>query len=121
MMILSVIVSVLLPAVHCSDQFEVLRISNVSFPKSSTHAAKLDGTFHVGLTEFTVCVRFLIESYNEGSFTPIEALGNGGTMTYVWLGFEDLSNGLGWGTRGFQGGVNTFLRGIPEIPDLPSL
>ena len=74
MMLLPVIVSVLLPAVHCSDQFEVLRISNVSFPKSSTHAAKLDGTFHVGLTEFTVCVRFLIESYNEEALGLFRAL-----------------------------------------------
>ena len=114
---LLLLVIVLLPTAHCSDKWEVLRISNVSFPQSSADPAKLNGTFHTGLTEFTVCLRFLIESYNEGGFSPFGASGDaprGGSTLYLWLGFEDLSNGLGWGTRGFQGGVNTFLRGIPE-------
>ena len=114
---LLLLVIVLLPSAHCSDQWEVLRISNVSFPKSSPYAAKLNGTFHTGLTEFTVCFRFLIESYNEGSAVPISASGDGysgGRIKYFYNDFEDLSNGLGWGTRGFQGGVHTLLMGVPE-------
>ena len=74
MLLLLLIGNVLLPNVQCSDQFEVLRLSKVPFPSST---AKLNGTFHTGLTEFTVCFRFLIESYNEGSAVPISASGDG--------------------------------------------
>ena len=117
LLLLLVISNVLLPTVQCSDQFEVLRFSNVPFPSSSSYAAHLNGTFHTGLTEFTVCVRFLIESYNEGALGLFRALGDlhrGGKITYVTNYFEDISNGLGWGTRGFQGGVINFFIGIPD-------
>ena len=73
LVLLLLIINFLLPIVHCSDQFEVLRISNVTFPSSTTYAAQLNGTFNTGLTEFTVCIRFLIESYNEGDIQPYSA------------------------------------------------
>ena len=111
LLLLLVISNVLLPTVQCSDQFEVLRFSNVPFPSSSSYAAHLNGTFHTGLNEFTVCVRFLIESYNEGALGLFKVLGE---TTYVTNVLEDISNGLGWGTRGFQGGVINFFIGIPD-------
>ena len=115
LVLLLLIINFLLPIVHCSDQFEVLRISNVTFPSSTTYAAQLNGTFNTGLTEFTVYIRFLIESYNEGDIQPYSASvaeeqQRGGTT----LVFEDLSNGLGWGTRGFQGGVVFFSHEIKD-------
>ena len=55
------------------QQFDVLKISNVPFPKSVDPAASLSAPFTKNITEFTFCYRLLIDSYNEEGFRIIEA------------------------------------------------
>ena len=115
-MIVVVLIIVLVSNVQGTDQFEVLRISNVPFPHSEDYAATIKGTYHKEITEFTVCHRFMIESYNDKTIIPFwaEYKNMGAEITYFADIFEDISNNLGWGTRGFQGGLHVFLHGVPE-------
>ena len=115
-LLLAVISIESLPPVHSSDHFEVLKISGVPYPYSDHYAATINGTFHKELTEFTVCYRFLIESYNEKHILPFiaEHKHKGASTKYFADLFEDLSNNQGWGTRGFQGGLHIFIHGVPK-------
>ena len=59
--------------VYCEDHFKVLSMNIFPFPTSSWQdgiAATLNASYDKELAEFTLCYRFLIESYNDG---------------YVWL------------------------------------
>ena len=47
------------------DQFEVLNVANVPFPSSSGVAASFNALHSEDIAEFTICYRFLIESYND--------------------------------------------------------
>ena len=50
---------------------DVLSIEDVPFPMSTDYAAVLNVTHTQEISEFTVCYRFLITSYNDNGFTLI--------------------------------------------------
>ena len=69
MFFIKIILSVvILPWAHGngSDQFDVMSITNVPFPLSfGIVAATLNATQEQEISEFTVCYRFQITSYND--------------------------------------------------------
>ena len=68
-------------AVANSEQFEVLKISNVPFPASSWGTGEgkdkgivtMNATYTKTIPDYTICYRVLVESYNDGIFTSIAA------------------------------------------------
>ena len=96
-------------SVYSKDQIDVLKISNVEFPMSKYIPATFDATFVKEIPEFTICIRFLIESYNNNLFYLAQA----GNKEQVY--FMDR---IGWETGmerdGFQAGVSLLQRNIPE-------
>ena len=48
------------------QQFDVLKVSDVEFPRYFKYAASTSAPYNKNITEFTVCYRILIESYNDG-------------------------------------------------------
>ena len=67
--------------VLCSDakQFDVLKISDVPFPSipwgegdgKSTGIATINATYKTSISDYTVCYRFLLESYNDVLYVTI--------------------------------------------------
>ena len=49
-------------------QIDVLKISDISFPSSNPFAAHARTTYHGEISEYTICYRHLIESFNEGHY-----------------------------------------------------
>ena len=115
-----VITSVFLASVVvCNQQFEVLKISNVPFPinEGAVPLANLpfaNGSYHKEIAEFTVCYRFMIESYNMGKLDPMCAYRK---KDYYKPNFY---NNIGWETgherEGYQGGQVLVYRNIPPKP-----
>ena len=55
------------------QEFSVLKISKVPFPSYAQYVARTSAPYHTNISEFTVCYRLQIESYNEGLFTVVTA------------------------------------------------
>ena len=91
--------------VSCKEKIDVIKISNVDFPMSNNYAATFPATYEKEIPEFTVCMRFLLESYNNNLFVMINAQG-------YYL------DRIGWETGmerdGVQGGVLFLQRVVPE-------
>ena len=66
------------------DQFDVVKVSNVPFPKSRGKAAKILLSDEKEVPEFTACYRYLVESYNTGWAKIVTFSGRYSDM----LGFE---------------------------------
>ena len=68
-------------AVVNSEQFDVLKISNVPFPASSWGTGEgkdkgivsINATYTKTLPDYTICYRVLVESYNDGIFSLVSA------------------------------------------------
>ena len=58
--------AVLFPGALATQLFDILRVTNVSFPNSDFYAASLKAPYDKDIPEFTVCLRFQITSYNDG-------------------------------------------------------
>ena len=88
------------------QQFEVLKISNVSFPTSdsSKWAAHARSTYQRNISEFTVCYRHLIESYNDGLYCPV----NIGPWKFAQRTFSP----GGGGVDGFTGSIISLWRNV---------
>ena len=67
------IISICIPLTQCQEQIDVLKISNVPFPKSFKHAAVVNASFNKEIVEFSFCYRILIESYNDGYMPLFDA------------------------------------------------
>ena len=90
------------------DKINVLKISNVDFPQSRHVPASFEATYDKDIAEFTVCIRFLIESYNNGLFSMVQAKNKDQLYFLDRIGWE-----TGMERDGFQGGVMMLLRVIP--------
>ena len=66
MVYISIIFSFCISLAQCQEDIDVLKISNVPFPKSNKHAAVVNASFNKEISEFSICYRILIESYNDG-------------------------------------------------------
>ena len=87
--------------VHTQEQFKVLKVSNVPFPRSSAYPATITTSFGEDVTDFTVCYRIFLDSYNDGIFLPVK-------HSHYSEWFEGPGASAGWGTEGYNGGVKEF-------------
>ena len=92
--------------------FDVLKISNVTFPRSGwkEFPAKINATFHKEIAEYAVCQRFLIDSFNDELFYTIGASTN--DFFTNWYVLDRM--GLDYpGADGYPGGLWRGSRNIP--------
>ena len=67
------------------QQFDVLKVSNVQFPKYYKYAATASAPYNKDITEFTVCYRFQVEFFNDDEINIVYAVQPYMTMyEYVW-------------------------------------
>ena len=93
------------------DYFDVLSVENVPFPTSEEYAASLDIPYKAeNIPEITVCLRFLIKSYNEGWHFIFHAWKEFPISYYL-----DFAVGMesGFEVSGYQATMNGFLRYVP--------
>ena len=86
------------------QQFEVLKISNVPFPSSSGYAAHTRTTNQKNISEYTLCYRHLVESYNDGLYCPV----NIGPWKFAQRTFSP----GGGGVNGFTGSIISLWRNV---------
>ena len=94
--------------------FDVLKISNVPFPKSGWREfpARINATFHKEIAEYTVCHRFLIDSFNDDLFYTMAAAADDlfsyfyvlDRMSFDYPGADGYPGGLWSGKRNIPGG-----------------
>ena len=97
------------------DHFEVLKITNVTFPFSNIWASTFNNTFNPNIKDFSVCYRFLLDSYNDKEFRPFHARPKDqSTRKEIFEAIEGTGNNLGWGTEGYQGGYTYFGEEVAE-------
>ena len=99
------------------QQFDVLKVSNVQFPRYSKYAATASAPYNKDITEFTVCYRFQVESFNDGEINIVYA-GEGVSLSakayfYNFMGPE----GTGKEREGYQGGQILVYRNVPPRPE----
>lgn len=90
-----------------------MKIANVPFPLVSCctakyFAAQANATHGTNIPEYTVCYRMLIDSYNEGLFTPFSAFDG-----KKWNILDRQCWKCGRGSEGYQGGLIVIGRNIP--------
>ena len=97
---------------YCKNLLDVLKIANVPFPSSSGHAAVVNASFGQEIPEFTICIRILIDSYNDGAILLLDARRPStaknenyfGDILFILSGFE---------LDGFQSSFLFLRRNIP--------
>ena len=99
---------------QCQDHFDVVKIE-APFPVSSEYAASADADFDKDISEFSVCYRMMIESYNDGYINIIYANFTGKKLetwdqrTYM----NRIGKDVGWTLDGFQEAFIHLTRNIP--------
>ena len=72
-----------------NNELDVLRIADVPFPTSSDFGAVINATRQQQISEFTVCYRFQLTSYNDQWNTIISAPNDGSRYYYQeMIGFN---------------------------------
>ena len=87
----------------CSAIFDVLKFSNVPFPTSSVEPVYLNAPYDKNISEYTICYRFQIESYNDG-LAIILGVRREGTK-HKWMVLDRLGLEDGLGMDGYQNGM----------------
>ena len=105
---ISIFVILAIFSVFGKGQKDVLKISNVDFPSSKPWPASFDASYHKEIPEFSICIRFLIESYNNGLFEMVLAENTDQMYFNDRIGWE-----TGMERDGYQGGVSIIQRNIP--------
>ena len=54
------------------QQLDALKISNVSFPFYNKYTASTLASYQDNITEFTICYRFQIESFNDRGYIVVD-------------------------------------------------
>ena len=103
------ILLVIVLSVFSKDQLDVLQISNVDFPSSKFWPATFQATYDKEIPEFTICIRFLLESYNNNLFEMVKGESKDRLYFLDRIGWE-----TGMERDGYQGGVLFLHRVIPE-------
>ena len=93
-----------------SATFDVLRLSNVPFPSSSVEPVHFNALYDKNITEYTICYRFQIESYNDG-LTFFVGVSRRGSES-KWLVLDRI--GWDWGSEmdGYHSGVLIIGRNV---------
>ena len=100
--------------VQCQNYFEALKIE-APFPSSPEPAASVNADFDRDITEFTVCLRMLVESYNDGCITIVHA-NLAGKKLQAWdeRHYKNtLCKDIGWTLDGYQEQGIYLMRNIP--------
>ena len=104
---------------YCEDHFKVLSIKNVPFPSSPWPvgiAATTNASYDKEISEFTLCYRFLIESYNDGYVWLFGAHWKSKTLIKSTLEINFMER-IGWKTGkekgGYQSGLTMLRINIP--------
>ena len=103
------------------SQFDVLKISNVPFPVYRRYTASASVLYDKNITEFTVCYRFQIESYNENDQGIIVISATAENFFYAGNSLPSFLNwifpeGSGREKEGFQAGGFLLRRNVPTKP-----
>ena len=89
-----------------------MKITNVPFPSSTGQVATVNASFRQEIAEFTTCWRFLLDSYNNGFISFLQAHRPSEAKNENYY-----SDSLGWETGfeldGFQGSLLFLRRNIP--------
>ena len=94
--------------VYGQDHMDVLKMENVEFPSSTSHPATFSALHDKEISEFTICMRFVIEFYNNNLFYILLAKNNETLYFLDRIGWE-----TGMERDGLQGGVMVVQREIP--------
>ena len=54
------------------EHFNVLKIANIPFPKSTAYAASSNASYNADIPEYTSYYRYQIESYNDVTFHTLD-------------------------------------------------
>ena len=86
-----------------------MKTSNVTFPYSGIYPARLNASHSTEISEFTICHRFYIESYNEGFIYLLNPKTPGWKDHYYYnaIGYNN-----GFDRDGFQGVRSYFKRNV---------
>ena len=95
-------------SVFGKGQRDVLKLSNVDFPTSNHRPASFDATYHKEISEFTICIRFLIDSYNTNLLYLVRAWNADQLYFLDRIGWE-----TGMERDGYQDGISIIQRNIP--------
>ena len=102
-------------------QFDVLKVSNVPFPVYGRYVASASALYHKNISEFTLCYRFQVESYNENdkgimvvAATAENFFNNGNSLPSFWTWI--FPEGSGREKEGFQAGSFLLRRIVPPKP-----
>ena len=94
----------------CAATFDVLKLSNVPFPSSSTEPVYFNAPYAKNITEYTICYRFQIESYNDGLvfFVGVRRKGS----KHKWMVLDRIGWNTGNEMDGYQYGVLMIGRNV---------
>ena len=113
-----VIVLVVTASVQC-QMIDVLKIDNVPFPQVhfGIYSATTSAPYHTNISEYTVCYRYLLDSYNDAMGVILAALED--ADCFPICGRFSVQDRLSWkdsplaGADGYQGGALIIGRNIP--------
>ena len=94
----------------CSATFDMLKLSNVPFPSSSVEPVYFNASYDKNITEYTICYRFLIESYND-EFAILVGVRRKGSI-HRWMVLDRIGWNTGNEMDGYQGGVLMIGRNV---------
>ena len=115
------LLSICFLAVANSEQFEVLKISNVPFPASSWGTGEgkdkgivsINATYTKTIPDYTICYRVLVESYNDGIFSLVSAYKDSSIgHSHILDRFGGM--GTGYESEGLQGGLLVVARNVSK-------
>ena len=91
---------------QADDTFKVLKISNITFPNSNIFGASFNAPFEKDFREFTICLRFLLSSYQDGilSLYGVKNQTTGNLLLVEHFGWKEEM------TTEYQAGVTLFAR-----------
>ena len=104
--------------IHCdADQFDVLKMSDVPFPSlppGSSHVgvAAINASYVRSIPDYTVCYRFLLESYNDGLLAAFRASTDREHSGMVHVLDRMGGFGTGYESEGLQGGLMVMMRNV---------
>ena len=94
----------------CAATFDVLKLSNVPFPSSSAEPVYFNASYDKNITEYTICYRFKIESYNDGLLWLVGVRRKG--SEHKWMVLDRIGWNTGNEMDGYQYGVLIIGRNV---------
>ena len=104
-----------------AEQFDILQISNVPFPKSSygtgegqdKNVVSINGSYKEPIHDYTICYRFLVEFYNDKIFLIFSAYKDS-SIEHIHILDRFGGMGTGYESEGLQGGLFINKRNVSK-------